>query len=224
LHCFYICGMQKEITGFTGVIAEWQDIFSTNKTFRRKIITTVIILVIVVLSLPSFFAYIEERKGAYLHDLILQHIPAADMSLLTFLIIWSVSGLVIVRCIQRPSFALLMLMSFTLLCLARMVSITMVPLDPPDGLIKLNDPLTSLVYGGKDKFITKDLFFSGHTSNMFIMYLCLEKRSDKIFALIASLLVAILVLIQHVHYTVDVLFAFIFTYIIYRIGKLTATH
>jgi len=216
--------MQKEMTGFAGVIDEWQDIFSTNKTFRRKMIITLIILVLVIISLPTFFNYIEQRKGAYLHDLILQHIPAADVSLLTFLIIWSMSGLVIIRCIQRPSFALLMLMSFTLLCLARMVSITMVPLDPPDGLIRLNDPLTSLVYGGKDKFITKDLFFSGHTSNMFIMYLCLEKRSDKIFALLASLLVAILVLIQHVHYTVDVLFAFIFTYLIFRIGKLTATH
>lgn len=212
------------MTGFAGVIDEWQDIFSTNKTFRRKMIITLIILVLVIISLPTFFNYIEQRKGAYLHDLILQHIPAADVSLLTFLIIWSMSGLVIIRCIQRPSFALLMLMSFTLLCLARMVSITMVPLDPPDGLIRLNDPLTSLVYGGKDKFITKDLFFSGHTSNMFIMYLCLEKRSDKIFALLASLLVAILVLIQHVHYTVDVLFAFIFTYLIFRIGKLTATH
>lgn len=216
--------MQKEMTGFAGVIDEWQDIFSTNKTFRRKMIITLIILVLVIISLPTFFNYIEQRKGAYLHDLILQHIPAADVSLLTFLIIWSMSGLVIIRCIQRPSFALLMLMSFTLLCLARMVSITMVPLDPPDGLIRLNDPLTSLVYGGKDKFITKDLFFSGHTSNMFIMYLCLEKRSDKILALLASLLVAILVLIQHVHYTVDVLFAFIFTYLIFRIGKLSATH
>lgn len=187
-------------------------------------ISTVVILIIVVLSLPTFFNYIEQRKGAYLHDLILQHIPAADVSLLTFLIIWSMSGWVIIRCIQRPSFALLMLMSFTLLCLARMVSIVMVPLDPPDGLIKLNDPLTSLIYGGKDKFITKDLFFSGHTSNMFLMYLCLERKSDKRMALIASILVACLVLIQHVHYTVDVLFAFVFTYLIFRVAKLTATH
>jgi hypothetical protein len=216
--------MQKEMTGFTGVIGEWQDILSTNKTFRKKMISTVVILIIVVLSLPTFFNYIEQRKGAYLHDLILQHIPAADVSLLTFLIIWSMSGWVIIRCIQRPSFALLMLMSFTLLCLARMVSIVMVPLDPPDGLIKLNDPLTSLIYGGKDKFITKDLFFSGHTSNMFLMYLCLERKSDKRMALIASILVACLVLIQHVHYTVDVLFAFVFTYLIFRVAKLTATH
>ncbi len=216
--------MQKEMTGFAGVIDEWQDIFSTNKTFRRKMISTLVILIIVIISLPTFFNYIEQRKGAYLHDLILQHIPAADVSLLTFLIIWSMSGFVIVRCIQKPSFALLMLMSFTLLCLARMVSITMVPLDPPDGLIRLNDPLTSLVYGGKDKFITKDLFFSGHTSNMFLMYLCLEKRSDKILGLIASLSVAVLVLVQHVHYTVDVMFAFLFTYLIFRIGKLTASH
>lgn len=216
--------MQKEMTRFAGVIDEWQDIFSTNKTFRRKMISTLIILIVVIVSLPTFFDHIEQRKGAYLHDLILQHIPAADVSLLTFLIIWSMSGLVIVRGIQRPSFALLMLMSFTLLCLARMISITMVPLDPPDGLIRLNDPLTSLVYGGKDKFITKDLFFSGHTSNMFLMYLCLQKRSDKILGLIASLLVAVLVLIQHVHYTVDVLFAFLFTYLIFRIGKLTASH
>lgn len=216
--------MQKEMMGFTGVIGEWQDILSTNKTFRKKMISTVVILIIVVLSLPTFFNYIEQRKGAYLHDLILQHIPAADVSLLTFLIIWSMSGWVIIRCIQRPSFALLMLMSFTLLCLARMVSIVMVPLDPPDGLIKLNDPLTSLIYGGKDKFITKDLFFSGHTSNMFLMYLCLERKSDKRMALIASILVACLVLIQHVHYTVDVLFAFVFTYLIFRVAKLTATH
>lgn len=216
--------MQKQTADFSGAMVEWRNILSTNKTFKQKLICTLIILIAVIISLPVFFAYIEKRNGAYLHDLILQAIPAADVSLLTFLIIWSMSALVIVRCIQQPSFALLLFMSFTLLCLTRMVCITMVPLDPPDGLIKLNDPITSIIYGGKDKFMTKDLFFSGHTSNMFLMFLCLEKRQDKILALIATLLVGILVLIQHVHYTIDVLSAFIFTYLVFRIGKLTATH
>lgn len=216
--------MQKDTAGFTEAIGQWQQMLTTNKAFKQKLICTVIILIAVIFTLPVFFSFIEARKGAYLHDLILQAIPAIDVSLVTFLVIWSISGLVIVRCIQQPSFALLMLMSFTLLCLVRMASITMVPLDPPDGLIKLNDPITSMVYGGKDKFITKDLFFSGHTSNMFLMFLCLEKKRDKILAMIATLLVAILVLVQHVHYTIDVLSAFIFTYLVFRIGKLTAVH
>lgn len=201
----------------------WQEAWN-NQIFKKKLIVTILILLAVIFSLPTFFSYIEQREGAYLHDLVLQAIPATDVSLPTFIIIWSLSGLVIIRCIQNPSFALLMLASFTLLCISRMVSIAMVPLDPPDGLIRLNDPLTSLIYGGKDKFMTKDLFFSGHTSNMFIMFLCLEKRRDKLFAILATLAVGVLVLIQHVHYTIDVLAAFIFTYIVFRIGKLTATY
>jgi len=203
--------------------SDWQEAWG-NLVFRRKIITSAVVLIILVFSLPSFFNYIEKREGAYLHDLILQAIPAVDVSLPTFLIIWTISGLVIVRMIQNPGLALLMLSSFTLLCIARMVSITMVPLDPPDGLIRLNDPLTSMVYGGKDKFMTKDLFFSGHTSNMFLMCLCLTKKTDKYLAFIATIAVGILVLVQHVHYTIDVLAAFFFTYIIYRVSKKNSTY
>lgn len=216
--------MQKDLPDFTGAIGKWRYMLSTNKTFKKKLICTLLILIVVITSLPLFFDYIEERNGVYLHDLILQAIPAKDVSLITFLIIWSMSGLIIIRCIQHPSIALLMFISFTLLCVTRMASITIIPLNPPDGLIKLNDPITSLVYGGKDKFITKDLFFSGHTSNMFLIFLCLEKRKDKILALTATIFVGILVMIQHVHYTIDVLAAFIFTYLIFRIGKFTSAH
>jgi hypothetical protein len=198
----------------------WQEAWS-NPVFRRKFIFSAAALMLIILSLPSFFAYIEKREGAYLHDLVLQVIPAADVSIPTFLIIWTISGLVIVRMIQNPAFALLMLSSFTLLCIARIVSITMVPLNPPDGLIRLNDPLTSLIYGGKDKFMTKDLFFSGHTSNMFLMCLCLTKKTDKYLALMATIAVGVLVLVQHVHYTIDVLAAFLFTYIIFRVSKIS---
>lgn len=203
--------------------SHWQEAWG-NPVFRRKFSIASLVLIVIVFSLPTFFHYIEKREGATLHDLVLHAIPPADVSVPTFLIIWTISGLVIVRMIQQPSFALLMLSAFTLLCIARMVSIAMVPLDPPAGLIKLNDPITSLIYGGKDKFMTKDLFFSGHTSNMFIMCLCLPKKTDKYIAFVATLAVAILVLVQHVHYTIDVLAAFVFTYIVYRVSKLGSTY
>ena len=181
-------------------------------------------MLLLFLHYQHFFSILKKREGAYIHDLVLQAIPAFDVSLPTFLIIWTISGLVIVRMIQQPAFALLMLSSFTLLCIARMVSIAMVPLNPPDGLIKLNDPLTSMIYGGKDKFMTKDLFFSGHTSNMFLMCLCLTKKTDKYLALLATIAVGVLVLVQHVHYTIDVLAAFLFTYIVYRVSRISITY
>ncbi len=162
--------MQKQTGKQVTYNPHWQEAWG-NPVFRRKFIISTIVLIVIIFSLPSFFQYCEKREGTYLHDLVLQAIPAVDVSIPTFLIIWTISGLVIVRMIQNPAFALLMLSSFTLLCIVRMISITMVPLNPPDGLIRLNDPLTSMVYGGKDKFMTKDLFFSGHTSNMFLMCL-----------------------------------------------------
>ncbi|MFX7751990.1 phosphatase PAP2-related protein, partial [Acinetobacter baumannii] len=91
------------------------------------------------------------------------------------------------------------------------ITISLVPLNPPQGLIPLIDPLTNIFYGGK--FISKDLFYSGHTATLFLMSLCLQKQSEKILALIASIAVAVMVLIQHVHYSIDVLAAFPFAYL-----------
>lgn len=96
--------------------------------------------------------------------------------------------------------------------LSRIITIYLVPLDPPPGLIVLKDPLTSITYGGLYLFISKDLFFSGHTANLFMFYLRLQKKRDKQFALFATIAVGSLLLVQHVHYTVDVIVAFIFTY------------
>jgi len=88
----------------------------------------------------------------------------------------------------------------------------------PDNLIPFADPITNFFYGKQHDFITKDLFYSGHTSTMFLCFLCFIQKRDKLIALISTLLVGMMVLIQHVHYTVDVLAALPFTYIVYRIA------
>ena len=44
------------------------------------------------------------------------------------------------------------------------------PLDPPPGMIVLEDPLVQL-FGGASRPLTRDLFFSGHTSTMFLLFL-----------------------------------------------------
>jgi hypothetical protein len=51
------------------------------------------------------------------------------------------------------------------------------------------------------------------------MFLCLTGRTDRILALIATVVVGILLLVQHVHYTLDVLCAPPLTWGIYRLVK-----
>jgi membrane-associated phospholipid phosphatase len=90
-------------------------------------------------------------------------------------------------------------------------------LNAQKGLIILVDPLSNIFYG--NTFITKDLFYSGHTSTAFLMFLCLQKKPDKIFAVIATFMIGTLLLVQHVHYTVDVLAAPLFAFFSWYISN-----
>ncbi|MGB4725346.1 MAG: phosphatase PAP2-related protein [Sediminibacterium sp.] len=192
----------------------WQE-----RRFRNKTIIALLLVAIILTLLPTFFAFIEKREGMVLQDYVLDAIPAIDVSIPTFVIIWSTVLLVFFRIYQNPRLFLVIAYGFILMCLARVLTISILPLNPPAGLIVLKDPIANIAYGGNGIFITKDLFYSGHTGNMFLFFLCLERKWDKIFALTASFLVGILVMIQHIHYSIDVIAAFIFTYFIYLGAK-----
>jgi len=192
----------------------WQE-----RRFRNKTIIAVLLVALILLVLPTFFAFIEKREGMVLQDYVLDAIPAIDVSIPTFVIIWSVVLLVFYRIYQNPRLFLLIAYGFILMCLARILTISLLPLNPPSGIIVLKDPIANIAYGGKGIFITKDLFYSGHTGNMFLFFLCLEAKWDKIIALAAAVFIGILVLIQHIHYSIDVFAAFIFTYLLYLGAK-----
>ena len=199
----------------------WSEAWQ-NKSFRNKTFVALALVAIILLLLPTFFAFIEKREGMVLQDFVLDAIPATDVSIPTFIIIWSVVLLVFYRIYQNPSIFLVVAYGFILMCIARVLTISLLPLNPPPGLITLKDPIANIAYGGKGIFITKDLFYSGHTGNMFLFFLCLQAKWDKIIALAASFMVGILVLIQHIHYSIDVISAFIFTYFLYLGAKKVA--
>ena len=189
------------------------------RSFRNKTFVALALVAIILLTLPTFFAFIEKREGMVLQDFVLDAIPAKDVSIPTFVVIWSVVLLVFYRIYQSPRLFLVVAYGFILMCLARLLTISLLPLNPPAGIITLKDPIANIAYGGNGIFITKDLFYSGHTGNMFLFFLCLQHKWDKIIALAASFIVGILVMVQHIHYSIDVFAAFIFTYFIYLGAK-----
>ncbi|MEJ7588205.1 MAG: phosphatase PAP2-related protein [Ferruginibacter sp.] len=191
----------------------------TSPLFRRKAIVAIVIFTTIMMLLPYFFAVIEAREGVVLNDWLLQQIPARDCSITLFICLWSTSLLAMVRSFQHPGIFLRIIYLLIVITLTRVVTISLFPLEPPPGIIHLTDPLTSLTYGGRELFITKDLFFSGHTSNIFMICLCLQKKKDKLFALLTTIMIGTLVLVQHIHYTIDVIVAIIFAYALVQISK-----
>jgi hypothetical protein len=200
----------------SAVVSLWKNNWQSTD-YRRKLISGLIIISFILIALPFFYQAIEQRNGIKFNDYLLQWLPAYDLSLLIFVTIWSMALLTFHRFKQDPQIFLTFLWGFILINLSRFVSIGLVPLNAPDSLVAIHDPISNYFYG--PKFITKDLFFSGHTAAMFLMFLCLKKRSDKILTFIATIVIAIAVLIQHVHYTMDVFMAPVITYFLWIASK-----
>ena len=167
--------------------------------------------------MPFFFPAIEKRNGTLLHDWVLEHLPSYNLSVAIFIIIWSTGLLAIIRAMTDPYIFLVFAWSYIFVTVMRALTITFIPLNPPIGLEQLIDPLSNTFYGNAT--ITKDLFFSGHTTTIFLIFLCLKKPADKILTLTATFFLAILLMLQHIHYVIDIVAAPAFTYISYLIGK-----
>ena len=186
-------------------------------SFKRKLTVGLVLILMILTSLPFFFQYTEQRNGFILNDIVLENIPAINVSIPIFAMLWSMALLFIIRSIQSPQLFLTALYGFILLFMTRMITISVVPLNPPTDLIALIDPISNSFYG--KSFITKDLFFSGHTAALCLLFLCFQRKFDKIIALLCTIAVGFLVLVQHVHYTIDVIAAPFFTIICYVLAK-----
>ena len=189
-----------------------------SKSFRNLTIAGSSTLIAIFCFFPFFFKAMEKRNGIVLNDWLLNWIPPHDASLSIFIFVWAITLLLIIRMVQQPNIFILMLWAYVILCILRVGSITFTALNAPKGFIELVDPIVSNIFY-RHTLISKDLFFSGHTSTAFLMFLCLTKKSDKLFAFVATLIIASLLLLQHVHYSIDILAAPVFAFISYLISK-----
>jgi hypothetical protein len=199
-------------------LQNWKESLSTTG-YAPKLLTAVAVFVSGALQFPTYFRNIQKRPGTDLNDIVLNNIPFIDVSTYIFAIIYGLLIYMLLRVLAKPQLFLLFALTFVIETVFRMTTIYLFPLNPPVNLVTLHDIFSeTLIYGDAEP-ITKDLFFSGHTATMVMICLFVEGRRDKIVSIIATFLLAILLLIQHVHYTVDVLGALFFTYMSYLIAK-----
>ena len=66
----------------------------------------------------------------------------------------------------------------------------------------------------------QDYFFSGHVAFPFLCFLLFKESRIRWFFLASSIVMGVVVLLGHLHYSIDVFAAFFITYASYRIGGL----
>lgn len=195
----------------------WKNYFEKKENIFQLILTLVF-LAAALISLANFLKYVEKRKGVVLPDPLLSLFEPIDLTSLTFGLIYISLLLAIFVLMRNPDKLVLAIQSYIIMVVFRIVAMFLLPLNPPAEIILLNDPLVE--FFGTGELLTKDLFFSGHTATLFLLFLVTDKKFIKIVFLICTIAVAVSVILQHVHYTIDVFAAFFFSYTSFKLAEL----
>ena len=198
--------------------SNWSAAFK-HSSFKWQSIITVFLLVLLLPSLNYFFAFIEARQGYQINDMILNLTEPVDVSVYTFLIIYSVAVLTIVNVLPRPLLFLRAVQAYILMLLVRLLTLYFVPLNAPEHIIPLNDPFIEKFFYGQVR-ITKDLFFSGHVATVCLLYWVNPYKKLNVVYLVAVVLVSVFIMWQRVHYSFDVLAAPVFTWLCFKMANL----
>lgn len=197
------------------VARAWAEAFR-DRGFRLRLVFTLPALVAALALLARFLEFVEARPGIVLPDPVLALLSPRDLTWPTFTLIYAgiVAGVALLS--GEPRRLLVALQAYVLMVLFRIAAMWVTPLEAPPGMIPLHDPLVRLF--GPGKLLTKDLFFSGHTSTLALLAFAVPRRRWKALFLLSAAAVAACVLWQHVHYTIDVLAAPFVAYASVRIA------
>jgi membrane-associated phospholipid phosphatase len=185
-------------------------IFLIRKHNKKELLFTLILLAAVLLGFTRFLNFVELRAGFSFNDPLLNLFTPIDFTWVIFGLIYAGLIIAIFFFIKDPYLLLTALQSYLVLVIFRSAAMYLLPLNPPADMIPLNDPFVQIF--GSGEILTKDLFFSGHTATLFLLFIVANKRILKVIFLSFAVIVGISVILQHVHYSIDVFTAPFFSY------------
>lgn len=163
----------------------------------------------------NFYAgtYANESESNHVTDIVLSNTRVYDVNEIFILGMIVFFAFITIWCLRYPWQAPYILRSIATFVIIRAVFVSLTHLWPfPDSI-----PISSYRILGKINFWA-DLFFSGHTGLPFLMALIFWERIYLRYIFItAAVVFGIVVLLGHLHYSIDVLAAFFITYTIHHL-------
>lgn len=202
----------QEIKNFSfthSIAVQWRKAFK-KKRFVLYFSITLCYLVALTWFMSYFLPFINLRKGTQLRNLWIEYLPAFDLSIAIFSVIYISLLLTLLYTLNKPTVLLRLLVTLAIMYSLHCLTIYLVPLEPPLGYIPLTDPVIKWL-ANNGKIITKDLFFSGYTGFLFTCILVVRKKYLEIGLCMALVAVVIMLIFQHAHYFIDIGGAFVIT-------------
>ncbi len=171
----------------------------------------------------------EPRPAPQLYDLVLARVPRLEWVASNNYTLWLLAYVPVALWLWRAERRAFLHFLYVggLLSLLRGFCVPLTGLGPVDGLDvnaglapaalwgawwDLVNPFSALG-GAAEVHLTKDLFFSGHTATTFLLWLyCRGRGALASAALAAHLFVVAVVLLAHLHYSIDVVGAWAVTF------------
>ncbi len=187
--------------------AAWRDF-----SFRKNLFVSIILLAVVLAGFFFVLEYAETREGIVIEKGWLDGIAGTqDFSTWIFACTYIATLAGIFFCSRKPLTALLLIRTYLLLQFFRALTLLIFPLDPPEGIIPLDDPfLRSTFYNGRPNL--KDLFFSGHVATLVMFVFIVPQKWVKMLLVVAAVVAGMLLALQRAHYVVDVIAAPLFAF------------
>ena len=191
--------------------------FLKDPQYLRSLALSALLFVASVIFIWFAGVYATEHASNSVTDIVLSNTPIFNLdSLFVYGTMLFIAFIFVVLALDPKRFPFT-LYSLALFFFIRAIFISLTHLGPfpIPQTVDFGETVTKFFFGA-------DLFFSGHTGSPFLLALLFwqEKKLRYVFLLVSAAF-ATIVLLAHLHYTIDVLSAFFITYGIFQISEKT---
>lgn len=162
---------------------------------------------------PFSIDFANMNAGGSVPDIVLSNIPVYNVGNIFVYGMFALITFIAALCLLDPKGSPFILNCLSIFVLVRSVFVSLTHLGPFETRV-----VSDFGPGITNAFFGSDFFFSGHTGAPFLMALIFwENRLLRYIFLTWSVFFGVIVLLGHLHYSIDVLSAFFITFGIYRI-------
>ena len=194
--------------------------YFSDKNYLISFLSGSVLLIISLVVQFFISGYVTRSGSGSVTDIVLSNTRVYDVG---GIFVWGTIILIAIcffMALARPNYIPFAIKSVAVFTLIRAVFVSLTHISPFPTHVIISSPFFNKeVFNG---ILTgNDLFFSGHTGMPFLLALMFwDNKKLRFLFLGFSLMFAVVVLLGHLHYSIDVLSAFFITYSIFQICKL----